>query len=204
MIVVMLVSGLLLSGCKKDDKETPSGDIPGTFTDPRDGQTYKVVTVGDQVWFAENLNYESPDSWWYDNSSAIGDTYGRLYIWDAALTACPGGWHLPSEDEWNVLINHLGNPAGGKLKEEGYAHWKEPNIGATNEIGFTALPGGLRTPANYEDLGEQAYFYTSKMYYSNEGNYARFMRLTYNDHWVSTSGGFLNGWAGASVRCLKD
>ena len=64
-----------------------------------DGNNYAVVTIGQQTWFAENLNYQTADSWWYDNSSTNGDIYGRLYTWSAALNSCPAGWHLPSDAE---------------------------------------------------------------------------------------------------------
>ncbi|WP_113922434.1 fibrobacter succinogenes major paralogous domain-containing protein [Cognataquiflexum aquatile] len=113
-----------------------------TFSDPRDGQVYKIVKIGDQVWFAENLNYNAEGSWCYDSDSENCEIYGRLYSWEVGLTACPEGWHLPSEDEWNNLIEFLGGYeiAGGKMKA--ISGWDEPNIGATNESGFSALPGG--------------------------------------------------------------
>ncbi|WP_157966005.1 fibrobacter succinogenes major paralogous domain-containing protein [Cognataquiflexum aquatile] len=115
-----------------------------TFTDPRDGQVYKIVKIGDQTWFAENLNYDAEGSWCYDNDPENCEIYGRLYTWEAGLTACPEGWHLPSEDEWGKLVDFLGGYeiAGGKMKS--ISGWEEPNIGATNESGFSALPGGGR------------------------------------------------------------
>ena len=123
-----------------------NGGGTGTFTDPRDGQTYNTVEIGSQTWFSENINYAMTDSWWYDNSSANGDIYGRLYKWYPALTACPSGWHLPTDEEWTILTDFLGgeNVAGGKMKEVGTTLWDSPNNGATNESGFTALPGGYR------------------------------------------------------------
>ena len=84
---------------------TVSNGSVSTFTDPRDGQVYNIVTIGSQTWFAENLNYESNNSWCYNNDPANCETYGRLYTWDAALAACPSGWHLPSDDEWCYLNN---------------------------------------------------------------------------------------------------
>jgi PKD repeat protein len=111
------------------------GGGAGTFTDPRDGQTYQTVEIGSQTWMAENLNYETSNSWTYNNDPGYGNIYGRLYNWEAALSACPSGWHLPDKDEFNTLIVFLGGVtvAGGKMKEEGYLHWSEPNTGATNE-----------------------------------------------------------------------
>ncbi len=140
----------------------------GTFTDDRDGTVYKYVTIGEQVWMAENLkylpnvvgpvisSYSVPYYYVYDyhgnnvaNAKATENyqTYGVLYNWPAAMVACPTGWHLPADEEWSLLTDYLGGEgvAGGKLKETGTIHWYTPNSGATNETGFTALPGGYRS-----------------------------------------------------------
>jgi uncharacterized protein (TIGR02145 family) len=151
LIIGIVVPTMLLIGCKKDEE---SDETTGEFTDSRDGQVYKWVKIGNQVWMAENLNYETPNSWWYDNNSANGDIYGRLYTWAAAMNGesssnsvpsgvqgvCPDGWHLPSDAEWTVLTDYLGGEsvAGGKMKEAGTVHWNSPNTGATNSSGFTA------------------------------------------------------------------
>ena len=118
----------------------------GTFTDVRDGKTYKTVQIGKQIWMAENLSYNPGNgSWAYENKSSNEAIYGRLYNWETAKTVCPSGWHLPSDSEWTQLTDYLGGKdiAGGKLKETGKIHWLSPNTGATNETGFTALPGGF-------------------------------------------------------------
>ena len=149
----------------------------GTLTDERDGNTYKTVEIGEQVWMAENLKYlpsvttvpdhSYTDPLYYvfgykgtDINEAIATnnylTYGVLYNWSALMNGeqsnnpggvqgvCPAGWHVPSTGEWTELIAHMGgiDVAGGKLKEDGILHWNMPNTGATNETGFTALPGG--------------------------------------------------------------
>lgn len=78
------------------------------FTDERDGQTYKVIKIGKQVWMAENLNYETKDSYCYENAPANCEKYGRLYTWEAALNACPLGWHLPTKEEFETLVANVG------------------------------------------------------------------------------------------------
>ena len=178
------------------------GGGAGTFTDPRDGQVYNIVDIGDQTWFAENLNYETTSSWWYDNSSANGDIYGRLYTWDAALTACPTGWHLPSNEEWTVLINFLGgeNVAGGKMKETETTHWNSPNTGATNSSGFTALPGGSRgSDESFSYLGSRGYLWSGT---EGSSTLASRLYLPYDRAQVIWRND--NKTAGFSIRCIKD
>jgi len=149
------------------------GGSTGTFTDPRDDQTYTTIDIGSQTWFAENLNYNTGDgnnnSWCYDNNGSNCDIYGRLYTWEAATSACPDGWHLPSDDEWTTLIDFLGGEdvAGGKMKETGTTHWNSPNAGATNSSGFTALPGGYRsTNGGFYDRGSFGIWWSATEYSS--------------------------------------
>lgn len=114
----------------------------GELVDDRDGQVYQTVCVGNRIWMAENLNYNAPGSVCYANDEQNCDTYGRLYDHETALTACPEGWRLPFDSEWTLLISSLEGytVAGGKLKAT--THWAAPNTGATNESGWTGLPGG--------------------------------------------------------------
>ena len=98
-----------------------------SFTDPRDGQTYNTVQIGSQCWMKENLNYSSTDSWCYENNTVNCNNYGRLYTWQAALTACPPGWHLPSHFEWTELelyvCNALGNSGCDVQFPYNYTTW---------------------------------------------------------------------------------
>ena len=143
-------------------------------------------------------------------------TYGVLYNWSAALEACPAGWHLPSDDEWKELEMFLGmsqseadeggirgTDEGGKLKETGYEHWDTPNEGATNESGFTALPGGCRWyDGNFRYIGELGMWWT---YPENPDYICRggcMRECVYNIRKVVRSN--LDKKTGLSVRCIRD
>jgi len=170
----------------------------GTFTDPRDGKTYKTVTIGNQTWMAENLNYEAEGSKCYNNDPANGQKYGRLYKQETAKKACPPGWHLPSWDEWQELVNFAGGEIAGK-KLKATNGWIG-NGNGTDEYGFAALPGGS---GSYDDrfsfVGMYGYWWTAKKD-SPIKAYFRFM----DDHYESV------GWDNdldsklRSVRCIKD
>ncbi len=175
----------------------------GTFTDERDFQVYNWVKIGHQTWMAENLNHATYEgSKCYDNDAANCGLYGRLYDWYTAMDACPFGWHLPSHSEWSTLADNLGGEsiAGGYLKETGTRHWHKPNKAATNETGFTALPGGFRSPAgDYGSMGYYGYFWSS-----SEKNGAEAWR---NSLYCGSDGldsSFENKDQGQSVRCIKD
>ncbi|MFA5816216.1 MAG: FISUMP domain-containing protein [Bacteroidales bacterium] len=141
-------------------------------------------------------------------------TYGVLYNWTAAMNGafsstsvpsgvqgvCPAGWHLPSDAEWTILTNYLGSAAGGKMKETGTTHWFSPNKGATNESGFTALPGGdSGYNGGFYYLGYNAYFWSASEY---DASYAWYRSLYYDN-----DGMYLTMYPkaiGISVRCIKD
>jgi uncharacterized protein (TIGR02145 family) len=188
-----------------------NGGGPNTFTDPRDGQTYNTIEIGSQTWFAENLNYVTTESWTYDDDPANGDIYGRLYTWDAALTACPAGWHLPSEVEWCTLTQYIdstvncnatglsGTDAGEKMKESGTSHWNTPNT-STNSSGFTALPGGDRDGSGwFHNLGYAGFWWSSS---EDSGAYKWLRGLDYGSGQVYRYDDFQA--KGISVRCFKD
>ena len=191
-----------------------------------DDNTYTTVTIGTQIWMAENLkttkfndgtdiplvtdntswiNLSTPAYCWFNNNqTSYKSTYGALYNWFTVNSGrlCPAGWHVPTDTDWTMLSTFLGgeNIAGGKLKETGTIHWKSPNAGATNESGFTGLPGGNRTAnAIFYDVGNFGYWWSSTesdgisslLRYLNY-NYSTFNNVSYDKR------------SGFSVRCLKD
>ena len=192
-----------------------------------DGNTYETIRIGGQWWMAENLKVthyrngdqilHTPDSteWTtlsegsyciYNNDQEISGIYGALYNWyavDDSRNIAPDGWHVPSSDDWTTLISTLGGEyvAGGKMKEVGTEHWAE-NHKASNESGFTGLPGGYRGySASYRNLGGSAYFWSST---SSSSYRAFYLRLNYyNDdiYFSSNNGDFRIGY---SIRCVKD
>jgi len=185
-------------------KPTIEETTSGTFIDSRDGNEYNWVQIGDQVWMAENLAYEpsSGNYWAYDNNNSNVETYGYLYDWETACDVCPAGWHLPSDAEWTELTDYLGGTtgAGGKLKETGTTHWASPNTGATNETGFTALPGGIRSYFGTFDLIGFNGFWWSATEDSTSNAWSRF--LYYDLSGVGRNYGDKD--SGFSVRCLRD
>ena len=133
--------------------------LSGTFTDSRDGQTYKTISFENTrtrktvVWMAQNLNYKVEDSYAYDNDENNRNELGLLYTWEASKKACPKGWHLASNREWSILVSEFGGAekAGEALKS--VYGWNEDGNG-TNSSGFNALAGGQRKPnGTYGQLG---------------------------------------------------
>ncbi|MDZ7718097.1 MAG: FISUMP domain-containing protein [Balneolaceae bacterium] len=182
----------------------------GTFTDPRNNKEYELACIGDQTWFAENLNYNTGNSWCYDNDSENCKSLGRLYDWQTAQSACPDGWHLPSEEEWLVLANTLGGTdvAGGKLK--GLTGWNEPNVGASNSSGWSAFGSGIyiqkgeHTQSHgFMDKGEMAYFWSSTESTGYAGPTAVGLSLRRSGKSMSLPPSLMKS-NGQSCRCVKD
>ena len=135
----------------------------GTLTDARDNHTYKTLDIGGRTWMAENLNYQTANSWCGGGTGTIeGDCskYGRLYSWEATKNACPDGWHLPIQQEWNDLIKAVGeSPNSGKVLRS-VSGWSDDGY-ATDEYGFTVLPAGGRSgTGEFSGLGDNAMFWT--------------------------------------------
>ena len=201
----------------------------GSLTDARDGKTYKTVKIGSQTWMAENLNYEyGIDKTYgtvvgnqmllktaknglcgcYDNAPANCRKYGRLYTWAAAREACPAGWHLPSDAEWDALKRFVaGSLFGGETDSAGYAlksesGWEESEgkRGGSDAVGFGALPaGGRGGDGTFGSVLEAAVFWSS----TEDGAsyaYGRFLYCTVTA--LCTFGYYKDG--ALSVRCVKD
>ena len=140
------------------------------LTDPRDGHSYRTITVKGVTWMAENLKYIVPGSNknYFDNDPNNVPGYGILYNWEIAMKACPVGWHLPSGSEFQSLVNHF----------EADELWENSGSGP---VSFDIQLGGMR---NYEgtftEMDESAYFWTSTEYNENEAEY--FSYLVLNDH----------------------
>jgi uncharacterized protein (TIGR02145 family) len=192
-------------------------------------QTDLTVIIGEQEWMVGNLNVskfrngdslreaktrkawekagdEGQPAWcYYENNPAHEDRYGKLYNWYAVNDPrgiAPNDWHVPSDAEWQILIDYLGGEsiAGGKMKASGITHWKAPNIGATNNSGFSALPGGLRyIDGEFNDLGDDAYFWSSTNYGSD---YAWYRIMGY--YFSNIYRNYYDKRHGFSVRCIRD
>jgi uncharacterized protein (TIGR02145 family) len=184
------------------------------------------IQIGTQTWMLQNLDvdhYRNGDpipqvtgkaewaklktgAWcYYNNDSVYGKIYGKLYNWYAVNDPrglAPSGWHVPSYTEFSILIDSLGGQsvAGCKLKEYGTVHWISPNVGATNESGFSALPGGFRGYNGvYYYINVFGDWWTSTSRLKDTGS---FIHLGNNDYKATTDNYFMVG--GFSVRCIKD
>lgn len=193
IFTILLIFPLVgLASCEKD-----------SFTDHRDGQTYRTVQIGNQTWMAENLNYKMKGSYCYDDEPTKCQKYGRLYEWEAALDACPSGWHLPSKAEFETLITSVGGEdvAGKVLKSK--SGWKSDGNGK-DAYGFSALPAGGRgsyggSYASFDFAGSYAYFWSAT---EDDSGIPYEMNLDYHND--SASPGYCNKYRGFSVRCLRD
>ncbi|MBR2470980.1 MAG: fibrobacter succinogenes major paralogous domain-containing protein [Fibrobacter sp.] len=175
-----------------------------TMTDERDGNVYRVVIIGSQTWMAENLNFETENSHCYADDPANCAQYGRLYAWNAAMSACPSGWHLPSSAEWNTLFTTVGGQsmAGKALKSVTGFPIDAPGLSdGTDAFGFGALPAGNDNEA-YDIRSDGAYFWSSSEYDDDWDFDSYYISLhNYDDNaYLGASAKDL----GFSVRCVKD
>ena len=189
---------ILFLGCTDVERNNvfdPGGNnysYGGTFNDNRDGKIYKWVTVGNQTWMAENLNYNATGSRCYDNSTSNCDKYGKLYNWTTAKSACPSGWHLPTKTEWQTLTS----VGASYLKSNN--KWNHGGNG-TDDYGFTALPGGYSYSSGYyfSDIGEGGYWWSNSEVNSDYAHYINMNNTNYTS-WDYDSKSLL-----FSVRCVR-
>jgi uncharacterized protein (TIGR02145 family) len=225
---LIILEGFAQKKAKNDKNKTATtktqskNEKVGTVTDI-DGNVYHTVTIGTQVWMVENLkitkyrngdaipNVTDSTAWYhlttgaycnYNNDINNATTYGRLYNWytvNDSRKIAPTGWHVPTDAEWTTLTDYLGN-AGGKLKETGTAHWNSPNTGATNETGFTALPGGYRIyNGTFRSIGNYGNWWSST---ENTTDYAWSRDMGCSHSYVYRTS-FIK-IPGYSVRCVRD
>ncbi len=162
----------------------------GSLTDPRDGQTYEWVRIGNQVWMAENLNYDAGNGCWcYDDNSRNCNQYGRLYNWETAKRVCPDGWHLPSKREFETLLNQYGGEG-----EQAYTALK-----SGGSSGFSALFGGYFYDGSFGHLGDSGGFCSS---WETLGGNA--WHLSINNLSKKATISIIGKSWGRSVRCLQD
>ena len=195
----------------------------GSVTDI-EGNIYNTSQIGDQEWMVENLKVSrlnnnspidqitDPTEWqslftpaWclYDNDTTNESPFGHMYNWFAVSTGhlCPEGWHIPTTQEWTILIDFLGGQelAGGKMKEQGTVHWNSPNIGATNQSGFTGLPSGSRQNGVFLGLRILGIWWAS-----NEFNSSIAIMILLNQMNDDTLELSIPKTDGNAVRCIKD
>jgi uncharacterized protein (TIGR02145 family) len=172
-----------------------------TFVDDRDGKAYKYVTIGEQTWMAENLRYETSNTKCYDDNPDNCEIFGILYNWNAANAACPLGWHLPNDAEWNALIN-FANAGGGSVAARLKANselWVSGK--GTDNFGFTALPGGYyRFTGYFWEIGEIAAFWSATAGSAAGSAHLRFLKY---DNRADLDGLYTNNsWV--NVRCIRN
>jgi uncharacterized protein (TIGR02145 family) len=205
--------------------EGGNGSISSSSSGGQQG-TYESVVIGTQTWMKKNLNIETEDSWCYDDDPANCEIYGRLYTWEAAMSACPSGWHLPSAAEWQTLVEFAGgedeDTAGMKLKaasgwndfqicDEGW-EWDEEdeafcsveitNVpgGGTDDYEFAALPGGYGySDGSFNGVGDKGNWWSSAgdTYYASSPEMGYSREFVDWDTWPKSS-------SLLSVRCIKD
>jgi uncharacterized protein (TIGR02145 family) len=225
-ILILGILCFVLNGCKKDDDNDFVRDI--------DSNEYGTVTIGDQVWMKANLrttryndgieipNVTDNTEWgnlttgaycWFFNDITYKTPHGALYNWYAVNTEklCPEGWRVASDQDWFELTFYLGGElvAGGKLKTPGSGYWLAPNTDATNETGFTAIPGGRRYVGeeypefighfSIIEIEKYAAWWSSTEYSTTEA-YHRL--LTNESSYIQSK--YYNKGEGLSVRCIKN
>ena len=195
--------------------ETSAVPDTGRMVDSRDGNSYRTVKIGDKVWMAENLRYANgisigtaksnkPQIYYPNGNQNNVQEYGYLYNWQAAVNACPEGWHLPTNSDWKQLKNDIGGDNAGSQLATCPELWNDGALERTSVFGksvFSVLPAGSFAVKTYGNFGSFAYFWSATEYEYYSGNaYYRYIYYNYTgvvSNYSSKSDGF-------SVRCVKD
>ncbi len=235
-VFITVILFIVVVSCKKNEEKEAVIDgggtgepCPGTPTVYYQGQTYNTVLIGNQCWMKENLNYETGNSWCYDDDPANCETYGRFYDWQTIMNGeassnsvpsgvqgiCPSGWHIPSDEEWKILEGTVDTQYEVGHSEWDNFAWRGLDAGkrlrtttgwssntGTDIYGFSALAGGSRFSGGYfESLGGSATFWSSTSMESSD-DHAWYRTLKYNYDGVSRGG--YNKVHSFSARCVKD
>jgi uncharacterized protein (TIGR02145 family) len=194
--------------CSSDDGDDST---KGSFTDTRDGQKYSTVKIGEQTWMAKNLNFDTDGARCYDDDPANCAKYGRLYDWETAMdNACPNGWHLPNDVDFNAFMKYVHNEnestyytSGTSLSVGKYlkakSGWNE-NGNGEDKYGFTALPGGIgHFDGRFGNIGIRGTWWSSNENDSDNAYYWSMPNRSDVVSWESDNKNFL-----LSVRCIQD
>lgn len=172
------------------------------FVDDRDGHKYNTVQVDTQVWMAENLNYGGNNNGFcYERNESYCDKFGRLYSWEEALRVCPSGWHLPSKEEYETLLDNIGQDAGKRLKSaNGWVMYEGKSGNGYGEYGFSALPAGYYDYEFrvFQGIGSYAFYWSSE---EGSGD-AYYLSFGYDKDYALLEKARKD--RGQSVRCIKD
>ena len=202
-----------LASCSDDSNSWNASEVcpesgRGTFIDERDGQVYKYTTIGNQVWMAENLNYNADYSTCYDNDETNCEIFGRLYslemdggnygLLDNVMidSICPQGWHIPSGNDVKLLISEMGGSDSKTAQMMKSTSLWDPSTGGagSDECGFSAKPAGMRSGTVYESLYRTFHIWTSSMINTTLAQSLHIGMV------VDTSFSFSQ----MSIRCIKD
>jgi uncharacterized protein (TIGR02145 family) len=195
----------------------PSNITYESFKDARDGQTYKSVVIGTQTWMADNLNYNASGSICVSYVEEYCDIYGRLYNWNTAMSVCPSGWHLPSSDEWGILLMNIVYVGEGGIfyidvkalkSKNGWGNYVDAGSGDSKSgggedtYGFTALPGGYsKGGTTIENLGTEGRWWISDCPSTNTCSPIGIKSENVTNN--TFSGSFTKAYL-LSVRCVQD
>ncbi|RYD91835.1 MAG: hypothetical protein EOP54_21775 [Sphingobacteriales bacterium] len=229
LYLLVFSCSLFSAGCGKlgnEEIRDPEMVNDTTVTDV-EGNVYKAVKIGTQIWMAENLkvtkyrdgtplpNVTGKEEWFaltsgaycnYKNDPAVAAIYGKLYNWYAVTNThqlTPKGWHIPTDAEWTVLYNYMGGTRydGGKIQEKGTTHWSS-DTGADNSTGFTGIPGQGRLDNIYYpwngNIGSDGIWWSAT---ESSSTNAWYMDLYVKGYFERHNDSKTNGY---SVRCIKD